>query len=383
MSDNRIAGISNNDIISLLNNISKINENKNEITLFDMIGNGSSETMHSAIICFLLNPFAHEAGTECLKEFIKLFPEESLGKFNPDAVIEVTVEKDLGPVIISENEPPTGGRADIYLEDAEGNVLIIENKIYAGDSECQLLRYHNSLNAAQKSHTLIYLTLKGNNPSGGSLGIGNDYVKSPLMADAVNLLSYNDIQHWLLRIKDYCSPAIKCNIEQYSRLLSNLLMENQIQEEILSSGKNYKAAIEIAKNLENARMTLKRDFLDFLKISLNELWNPEDGYLLEDYNNSRNTKLVGFTIYSKKSGLHFADIVIDWRLYISCNRSFPTILAYDNWDYIGGKGAYNFHDCSELISKFISSQKDKQLIADCAAKQILEIIHRIESKSNK
>ncbi|MDE5791263.1 MAG: PD-(D/E)XK nuclease family protein [Muribaculaceae bacterium] len=383
MSDNRIAEISNNDIISLLNNISKINGNKNETTLFDMVGNGSNETMHSAIICFLLDPFAHETGTECLKEFIKLLPEGSIGKFNPDDVTEIKTEKDLGPVLINENEPPTGGRADIYLEDAEGNVLIIENKIYAGDSECQLLRYHNSLNAAQKSHTLLYLTLKGNNPSDWSLGRGTNHVKTPLSGDAVNILSYNDIQQWLLKIKDYCSPSMKLNVEQYSRLLSNLLMENQIQEEILSSGKNYRVAIEIAKNLEDARMNLKREFLSFLKISLNELWKSEGNYLIEDYSNPRNTKLVGLTIYSKISGLHVADIVIDWRLYISCNRSFPTILAHDTWDYVGGKETYNFHDCSELIATYLSSQEDKMLIAGCASKQIMELIDRIERESNK
>lgn len=174
-----------------------------------MAGKSASETVHSAIIGFLLNPNAHEAGTECLKEFINLFPDGSLGRFNPETVAEVTIEKDFSPVNITEK--PTGGRADIYLEDREGNVVVIENKIYAGDSECQLLRYHNSLTDMGKSPSIIYLSLKGNQPSNRSLGEG----KNLLNIDAVNILSYADIQQWLSKILDYCSPEMKSNVEQY------------------------------------------------------------------------------------------------------------------------------------------------------------------------
>ena len=367
-------------ISSLLYNVTTISKTKAEPTLIGMAGKSTSETVHSTIISFLINPNSHEAGTECLKEFINLFPEGSLGRFNPDTVSEVTTEKDFGPVSITEH--PTGGRADIYLEDREGNVVVIENKIYAGDSECQLLRYHNSLTDAGKSPSIIYLSLKGNQPSNESLGEKNSCVKNPLSIDSVKVLSYTGLQKWLSKILDYCSPEMKANIEQYSRLISNLLMESKIHEEILSSGESYKAAIKVAENLEDARMALKREFIYNLRMKLTELLCRDERYSLEDYSNPRNSKLVGFTICSKPSGLRF-DVVIDWRLYITCNRNFPEILQKDDgtWDYVGGWDAYNFHDCSELVSDYLSSEDSKLMVASCAAHQLVNILYGIEGRN--
>ncbi|MBD5236631.1 MAG: PD-(D/E)XK nuclease family protein [Bacteroidales bacterium] len=366
-------------ISSLLKNVTTKSKTNGEPTLIGMAGKSTSETVHSSIIGFLLNPNAHEAGTECLKEFINLFPECSLGKFNPEKVVEVTTEKDFGPVRI--NEYPTGGRADIYLEDSEGNVVVIENKIYAGDSECQLLRYHNSLTDAGKSPSIIYLSLKGNQPSDESLGVTNADVENPLGLDYVKVLSYTDILLWLSKILDNCSPDMKSNIEQYTRLISNLLMENKIHEEILSSGESYKAAIKVAKNLEDARMTLKREFISNLRKELTELLCHDERYSFEEYSNARNSKLVGFTICSESSGLRY-DVVIDWRLYIACNRNYPEILQKDNgtWDYVGGRNALNFHECSELVSDYLSSEDGKQRIPSCAAHLIVEILYEIEGR---
>lgn len=364
------------DVQSLLNDVGSIAEVQTP-TILEMVEKGTSETMHSAIIGFLLNPMAHEAGRECLKEFINLFPEGSLGRFNPDNVFEVAVEKDLGPVSI--NERPTGGRLDVYLEDTDGNVLVIENKIYAGDSECQLLRYHNSLTDSGKAHSLIYLSLNGNKPSDWSLGEGNNHVDIPLSTDYVKVLSYSDIQKWISKIEAYCSPEMRSNIQQYSRLLSNMFMENQISEKVLSSGNSYRAAIEIANSLEDARMNLKRDFMEHLKNKLTELWKPEGNYLIEEYDSQGNAKLVGLTVVSKKSDLRF-DVVIDWRLYITCNLSSPDILQHGTWDYVGGKNAYDFHECSKLVAEYLSSENDKQVVAGCAAKQIADIIYRIEGR---
>ena len=369
-----------NSISSLLKNIAMISKTNAEPTLIGMAGKSTSETLHSSIIGFLLNPNAHAAGTECLKEFINLFPEGSLGKFNPENVAQVTTEKDFGPVNITEY--PTGGRADIYLEDCEGNVVVIENKIYAGDSECQLLRYHNSLTDACKTHTIIYLSLKGNQPSNESLGAKNPCVRTPLSIDCVKVLSYTGIQQWLSKILDYCSTEMKSNVEQYSRLISNLLMDSKIHEEILSSGESYKAAIQVAKNLEDARMTLKREFIYTLRKELTELLCHDERYSFDDYSNLRNSKLVGFTICSESSGLRF-DVVIDWRLYITCNRNYPKILKEDHgaWDYVGGRDAYNFHECSELVAEYLSSEDSKHLVSVCAAHRIVEILFGIEGRN--
>ena len=131
-------------------------------------------------------------------------------------------------------------------------------------------------------------------------------------------------------------------------------------------------------------MTLKREFISNLRMKLTDLLYRDERYSLEDYNSPRNSKLVGFTICSEPSGLRF-DVVIDWRLYIACNRNYPDILHKDNgtWDYVGDVDAYNFHDCSESVSEYLSSEDDRNVVTFCAAKQIIETIYRIEGMQNK
>ena len=59
------------------------------------------------------------------------------------------------------NEDKTeGGRIDLFLTDENRNHIIIENKIYAGDQENQILRYYNHSQSAD----LFYLTLEGDEP---------------------------------------------------------------------------------------------------------------------------------------------------------------------------------------------------------------------------
>ena len=64
------------NISNLIKSVSEIASNTSEnILLFDMMGNGSRERAHSAIIGFLLNPKAHNGGEMCLKEFIKFISQ--------------------------------------------------------------------------------------------------------------------------------------------------------------------------------------------------------------------------------------------------------------------------------------------------------------------
>ena len=166
-----------NDFENIFVAMSKVHTSTHDCTIFDMIGNGSKETMHSAMIGFLINPNSHEAGAYCLQEFMKLLPADRVGVMH-EAVNKVILEYDLGPVII--NEHPKGGRIDIYVEDAFGYAMAIENKIYAGDQECQLLRYHNTLEDRKQPHTLVYLTLFGKTPSKYSLGSATETIQTPL-----------------------------------------------------------------------------------------------------------------------------------------------------------------------------------------------------------
>ena len=366
------------NISSLLNDISRIASTNSESTLFDMMGNGSRERIHSAIIGFLLNPKAHDGGEMCLKEFIKFIPQNALGCFNPDFNTKVELEKDLGPVLV-DCDRPTGGDVDIFIEDKNGHSLVIENKIYATDGDCQLLRYHNSLSDLRQPHTLIYLTLFEKKPSDKSLGLLSNKVVEPLSPTLVTNISYSEIYEWLSGLKGYCSVAIAQNIEQYQSLINKLIMKEKLTNEILSSGSNYEAALRISEVIDDCRMNLKRRFISDLA---DELRKSLDGYIIKNYSALENSQIVGLTLSSNSDlapNYLSYDILIDWRLYISCSKGG---LSQGSWEYVGDKDAYNFHDCSPLVAKYLSSQEDKQLVVFCASRQILDLIYRIEGRNS-
>lgn len=322
-------------------------------TIFDMLGNGGKETIHSAMIGFLINPNAHEAGAYCFQEFMKLLPADRVGTLRHEPIKTVALEYDFGPVVIDKH--PKGGRADIYVEDSHGYALVIENKIYAGDQKCQLLRYHNSLEDRKQPHALVYLTLFGKKPSNYSLGSGTPEVTTPLSANAVILLSYGTINKWLSTIKDKCKSSIKYNIEQYQVLIDKLIMEETIINNLLSSGDNYFSAIKIAEHIEDCRIKLKRMFMQDLKEALS-------GYVTDEIEDG---KIVGLRI-GLESNVSI-DVLIDWRLYISCNE--PNLLGFhlenETWEYVGAYDEYNFHDGSSQVKRYLSTRENgNPVIAD-------------------
>lgn len=341
----------------LLDSLSRINNQSHDATIFDMIGCSTKEAMHSAIIGFLINPNAHEAGAYCFQEFVKLLPSDRIGTLKHEPIKKVALEYDLGPVVI--NERPTGGRIDIYAEYANGHALVVENKIYAGDQECQLLRYHNTLEDRKQPHTLVYLTLFGKCPSDYSLGSETEKAQASLLPDDVITLSYRRIKEWLVTIKDKCSPSIGYNVEQYHDLISKLIMKETVIHTLLSSGDNYLSAVKIAESIEDCRMELKRMFVQDLR------------HALSDYStkNVENGKVVGLSIEIESNVT--IDVLIDWRLYISCNK--PNLLGFHlenvTWEYVGATyDEYNFHDCSSQVKRYISTRNDgNPVVADVAS----------------
>lgn len=336
--------------------MSKISISNRRCTIFDMMGNSEKETMHSAMIGFLINPKAHEAGAYCLEKFLELLPANKSTAFNRKSVSKVALEYDLGSVVI--NEHPTGGRIDVYLEDASGCALVIENKIYACDQECQLLRYHNTLEDRKQPHTLVYLTLFGKCPSGYSLGADTKKVQTTLSPGDVTTLSYGKISEWLATIKDKCSPSIIYNIEQYQDLIIKLIMKETVINTILTSGDNYLSAVKIAENIENCRMELKRMFIQDLKHALSDYStkNVEDG------------KIVGLSVEIESNVT--IDVLIDWRLYISCKKPDLLDIHLENvtWEYVGATyDEYNFHDGSSQVQRYLSTRNDGNPVVEDVA----------------
>jgi hypothetical protein len=208
-----------NEAQTLTNAYDIVDKAKGErFNLFSILGMESDEvSTHSRFLAELLNKNgSHGQKDIFLKLFIKHLKISDL-KFNTENS-KTIIEYHVGKVTESE-----GGRIDILIKDLDGNVIMIENKIYAAEQPNQLLRYKNTF----KNGYLIYLTLNGDNSSESNIKV--EY----------KTLSYkNDIVRWLEECKKEAveMPILRETIQQYINLIKKLTGQNintKMSEEIL------------------------------------------------------------------------------------------------------------------------------------------------------
>lgn len=139
-----------------------------EFNIFNALYNKESERLHSRFISYLLSPKSrHGMGSLYLKLFIerlsKTYP--NLEKFNKDDCIVLPDEEGK-----TEHE-----NIDIFIQNNnKTQAIIIENKIYAGDSNypdktkpeerIQLIRYYNKVKSKENEIFVIYLTPDRHDP---------------------------------------------------------------------------------------------------------------------------------------------------------------------------------------------------------------------------
>lgn len=217
--------------------------------IFNVLGLTSDETRtHSAFIAELLDPNgSHGLGNQFLQSFVDTI--DCLKSWNFDTK-SAKVHKELS--IGGKNEDCSeGGRIDIVVE-SNGKAIIIENKIYAGDQEKQLVRYYNyGTKNYSNGIRLLYLTLNGDDASEYShekLVVNEDYYA----------IAYNhEISDWLQRCIEFSArhPLVRETLIQYQNLINQLTMNNMdknSQEELLklmSDPKNIDSICSIL-NLE-------------------------------------------------------------------------------------------------------------------------------------
>jgi hypothetical protein len=217
-----------NKLKSLLQNVAIIQKKYDDLAeysgenynVFDILGVHSNELSHTAILTNLLDPKGKHGQKDV---FLKLFLEQIENRFkrephfyygflNKFDTKNATAKKEihLGEVNFEKAE---GGRVDIVITSGIQNI-VIENKIYAGDQEQQLLRYKNHF----ESQPIIYLTLDGSEPlknSTGGLALNTDFI----------CCSYqSDIKEWLEKcIKEMVNkPFIRETLNQYLILIQRL-----------------------------------------------------------------------------------------------------------------------------------------------------------------
>lgn len=293
--------------------------------IFSVLGMESRENAtHSAFLGELLNPKgSHLFGTTFLELFIEEvnFPNLNEKLFDIQTA-KVVLEKFVGT---RNDDLKTGGRIDIYLIDANGNSISIENKIYAGDQYAQIERYvsHNS-----KKNTVFYLTLFGEEASEDSTG---DLSKE----EGYYCISYAEtIVGWLEKcLKEAAEqPILRESIKQYILLikkLTNQLTDKKMEKDIKSLiAKNYKSARTIASIVGKVELDSTHQFLievkKVIELELSVNWSV-------DVDDDLNTSWSGLRL--KHDTWNGAVVKLEGQSKVPWNSSIYGIHSFDGeWD---------------------------------------------------
>jgi hypothetical protein len=274
----------------LLEQIAAINKRYEEIAkvsgenfnIFNILDLTSKELIHSKIIAMLLDPEGeHGMGDLFFKLLIKTIAIEKCSGIDYSG-LKLKIEKSF-----------EDGRIDILIT-TRNKKVIIENKIYAGDQDEQILRYHNKYPDA----VLLYLTLDGHSPEKKS--------SKDLEEDQHYFcISYKDhILRWLelCRKETVNSPFLRETMNQYILLVKQLTgqarskqMNNEIVNVITKSEENFKAYWDIIginrqeiithvfedKVLPSVKKVAKEHGLEFLDCSDINILEEQYGYNLK------------------------------------------------------------------------------------------------------
>jgi len=279
-----------------------------DFNVFQILGMESKENKtHSSFIAALLNPRGtHHQCDLFLRLFINKLKEvagNEWGNFNSINTARIIKEYHISKV---DHNNKTGGRLDILIR-IGGEVITIENKIYAGDQEYQIERYVNFEN---DKNTVFYLTLDG-----------KEYkAKTPLDENKYHRLSYkNHIKEWLeaclLELENKEQHILKASIKQYILLIKKLTGQMEDHEYVELKGvieNNFEAAQAITDNIEKVKNDLLKNFqmklVEKLKTLKDKNGNDividskvKDGFILSIYLKKHSkSKLVSVSVYPFK-----------------------------------------------------------------------------------
>lgn len=222
--------------------------------LFTMLRSSTDEVrLHSRYIAFLLNPEgAHGAGVNLLQVLL-----ESLGveEFDCEGVAVDIEYRNI----------------DILVRNANGQAIIIENKIHAEDRDGQLFGYVEKLKAEGYQPLLpIYLTLDGSDADPVSCR-GIEYRRVSYAADILPWLERCLV--WVIR-----EAGVRESLLQYIDLLKKLTLQDQ--------GETYMDQLKQTL-LKDNNLILIRDlqaaYIETLKDLQTNLWDITAKRIAEKY----------------------------------------------------------------------------------------------------
>ena len=268
----------NHDIISgLLNEvflcIDKRIASGEDYSVLETAIKGNEEMMHSSVIASLLDTReSHGQKYRFLELFLGCLPEQ-FKSFDPSDA-RTACERYIG-----QKTEDSGGRVDICIENSSGQMIVIENKIFAGDQEHQILRYveflrGRPLNRDGVEFPVLYLTPDGHSPSDDSTQA--DGMQCKCGVDYV-CISYKDvIVPWL----DKCinemqeKPHMQEHLSTYRDIIRKKVLGMDRKKDIIniieSTEENIKAAREISGQLDEIKIDAVTTFWRTIKKKLEE-----------------------------------------------------------------------------------------------------------------
>ena len=204
------------------------NRKGENFNLFSILSIERYELKHSALIANLLDPKgSHGCGDAFLRAFFEIALKGTAYPFEDCTLPHSYTEHYTGPI-----SGDTGGRIDILVKSKSSHYgLIIENKIYAGDQDKQLIRYDNYGKEifGADGYLLVYLTLYGYDASKESTA-----TKSAEEVGYLRLSYAEDILRWLEQCARlaYDKPLVRESLNQYIRTIKQLTYQDMNEENI-------------------------------------------------------------------------------------------------------------------------------------------------------
>ena len=250
--------------------------------LFSILSIERYELKHSALIANLLDPKgSHGCGDAFLRAFFEIALKDLAYPFEDCTLPDSYTEYYTGPI-----SGDTGGRIDILVKSSRYG-LIIENKIYAGDQDKQLIRYDNygKETFGADGYLLVYLTLYGYDASKESTA-----TKSAEEVGYLRLSYAEDILRWLeqcVRLADN-KPLVRESLNQYIRTIKQLTYQDMNQEDIQKIIDLAVDHPEVVATLSSKRDAIAEGIREKYIFAKLEKYADQKGWLYDDSESSYN-----------------------------------------------------------------------------------------------
>lgn len=248
--------------------------------VFSALGLDRRENYHSRFLAYLLDAQSdHDQGSFFIERLLHLFWELEKDKFPKSSVLH-----DGSSRIVAEQFADDYGRPDLVIYLPNDTVVAIENKIDHVEGERQLPRYRawlKSLRPADhsgKKRLLVFLTPDRREPASAN---DRDDPKVDL------LLGYGDLVKWLSNcILELPSTATQLTkvLEQYQQLCKTIAGEpdlTKLKNEVLTlirQPENLEAALEIAEQLDELKIEIRKSFRENVVAELRTLLNNDKNW---------------------------------------------------------------------------------------------------------